>query len=53
MGAGGGGSAFVAATATNTSSALSGLGTGQVTISFDPTTDSCPPALVVAPEFTG
>jgi hypothetical protein len=28
-------------------------GDGQVTITFDPSTDSCPTPLVVAPRFTG
>jgi hypothetical protein len=45
------------ASATNTSSALSTrTGDGQVTITFDPTTDSCPAApaaVVVTPRFTG
>ena len=28
-------------------------GNGEVKIVYDPSTDSCPTALVVAPEFTG
>ncbi|MGH9025380.1 MAG: hypothetical protein ACRDWD_04590, partial [Acidimicrobiia bacterium] len=44
FGGGAGGSSFVAAGATNvTSSASSRTGDGQVTITFDATTDSCPP----------
>jgi hypothetical protein len=43
-GTGNNGSSFVAAGATNvTSAASSRTGDGQVTITFDPTTDSCPP----------
>jgi len=35
------------------SSVLSTPTGGQVMITDDPATDSCPTALVVAPEFTG
>jgi hypothetical protein len=60
-GGGGGGSSFVIAGATNVSSALSTLTPdGQVTITYDPTTDGCPtptasPAAVigVSSRFTG
>jgi len=49
---GGGGSSFIASSATNMSSALSARsGNGQVTITFDPTTDACPTTVVAA--FTG
>jgi hypothetical protein len=51
-GGGGGGSSFL-----GTGAALESQGTntgnGQVTINYDPSTDSCPTALVVAPKFTG
>jgi hypothetical protein len=55
---GGGGSSFVAATATIVSPPVqsSRPGDGQVTISYDPSTDSCPiapAAVVAAPRFTG
>jgi hypothetical protein len=51
---GGGGSSFVIGTATNLSpGASTRTGAGQVTITDDPSTDSCPTALVVTPEFTG
>jgi hypothetical protein len=50
---GGGGSSFVAVGATDVTSAASALtGDGQVTISYDPATDSCPtepPATPTAP----
>ena len=48
---GGGGSSFVTASATGTpSSVLSGrLGDGQVTISYDTVTDTCPPSTEVGP----
>src|ERR1700730_7748371 len=58
-GSGGGGSSFATAAATDVSSgANSRTGDGQVTISFDPATDSCPtpastPAVVATPRFTG
>ena len=51
---GGGGSSFVIPTGTITSAfAANQNGNGQVTITYDPTTDSCPTPLVVAPRFTG
>ena len=55
--AGGGGSSHLFVAATNVSSLPSTRsGDGQVTITFDPTADSCPTpaaAVTVAPEFTG
>jgi hypothetical protein len=51
---GGGGSSFVATGATNVSSTtLSSPTGGQVTITYDPVTDSCATPVVVAPRFTG
>jgi hypothetical protein len=50
-GGGGGGSSFGPASATSVVS--SRTGDGQVTISYDPSTDSCPTPIVVAPRFTG
>jgi hypothetical protein len=41
-GSGGGGSSFVATGAVSPSSAATGTGDGQVTISYDPATDACP-----------
>ena len=48
-GGGGGGSSFLAAAATNTSSAINGTGNGQVTISWNTTTDSCAPVFAGTP----
>jgi hypothetical protein len=53
MAGGGGGSSFAASGATNVSSGAITGSASQVTISYDPGTDSCPAALVVASTFTG
>jgi hypothetical protein len=53
-GGGGGGSSFAVANATNVSSGPSTRSAdGQVTITYDPSTDSCPTPVVVTPKFTG
>jgi len=53
-GGGGGGSSFAAATGTQVLPGTAPLGDGSVTITYDPSTDSCSPtAIVVEPRFTG
>ena len=48
---GGGGSSFVVAGATDVSSGVSTrTGDGQVIISYDPATDSCPPPRFALPD---
>jgi hypothetical protein len=54
VGGGGGGSSFAAVGATGTTSGISArTGNGQVTITYDPSTDSCPVPVIVIPKFTG